>query len=187
MKRYFIFFVVGLMVMGLPLLSKAQKYSAITISDGEVLEFLNSIQASSSTPIVLSETPETESLVRVLKRVLADTIFTNDERDFIRRELTNLSDYKWKKGMIKNTRIITEHEIDKLFYKKKADGWPMFYYKYGKGITGFSVPLFTADKTKCIVFRSYSCGAVCGEGAGMIYKKVDGKWVLMAVIPDWVS
>jgi hypothetical protein len=187
MKRFFLSFLVEMSMMALPLLGKGQKYTNVSISDGEVLEFLNSTQSSSSVPLIISEMPETESLVRNLKRILADSSFTNDERDFIRRELTNLSDYKWKKGMIKNARIITGHEIDKIFYKKKADGWPMFYYKYGKGITGFSVPLFTADKNKCIIFRSYSCGPVCGEGAGLIYQKVNGKWTLMAVIPDWVG
>ncbi len=82
--------------------------------------------------------------------------------------------------------MVSEKEVEKTL-KRGDDGWAQFRNKYRKGVTGFSCPLFTADKGKCVVFRSYSCGSLCGEGACFIYKKIKGNWVLVKVIPDWIS
>ena len=57
-------------------------------------------------------------------------------------------------------------------------GWHVYYSIYKIGFNKFSVPLYSLDKTRCIIFRSFECGGNFGLGNTNVFVKRGDKWVL---------
>ncbi len=98
-----------------------------------------------------------------------DTIFNQEDRDFIFQQFTDIKDTLWQHKFPK--AIITD---------KKNKKRPSRYY--------YSLPLFSKDKKHVIIKREYYCGSLCAHGGYFIYKRLDDKtWKLVTVVNRWVS
>lgn len=118
-----------------------------------------------------------------------DSIFAIKDSSYYKDQDRKLINFNLQKSKIKKKlAFITTDEILKLSAQYERDFWKQFQKKYGdKCIRTFSVPFFNKNKTVCIVENSMSCGPLYGGGSTSIYKKVNGKWVVLKIYDIWVS
>ncbi|MDQ8142968.1 hypothetical protein [Chryseobacterium sp. CFS15] len=118
-----------------------------------------------------------------------DSIFAMKDSSYYKNQDRNLINFHLQKSRIKNKLdFVTTDEILNLSIKYERNFWKQFRKKYGdKCIQTFSVPFFNKNKTVCIVQNSMSCGRLYGGGSTSIYKKVNGKWVVLRTFDQWVS
>lgn len=118
-----------------------------------------------------------------------DSIFAIKDSFYYKNQDRNLINFNLQKSRIKNKLdFVTTDEILNLSIKYERNFWKQFQKKYGdKCIQTFSVPFFNKNKTLCIVQNSMSCGPLYGGGSTSIYKKVNGKWVVLRTFDQWVS
>ncbi len=118
-----------------------------------------------------------------------DSIFAMKDSSYYKNQDRNLINFNLQKSRIKNKLdFVTTDEILNLSIKYERNFWKQFRKKYGdKCIQTFSVPFFNKNKTVCIVQNSMSCGRLYGGGSTSIYKKVNGKWVVLRTFDQWVS
>ena len=67
--------------------------------------------------------------------------------------------------------------------------WTKFYRKYpdSSGIIFFSRVGFNAQHDQAFLYAGRSCGGLCGEGEYILFKKLNGKWVIQQERGLWVS
>lgn len=118
-----------------------------------------------------------------------DSIFAKKDSSYYKNQDRKLINFNLQKSRIKKKLdFITTDEILNLSAKYERNFWKQFRKKYGdKCIQTFSVPFFNKNKTVCIVENSMSCGPLYGGGSTSIYKKVNGKWVVLKTYDIWVS
>lgn len=68
-------------------------------------------------------------------------------------------------------------------------GYAAYYEDFprSRGIVSFSRPGFNADKTKAIMYYSHSYGMLGATGALGIFEKIEGKWVQVWSMYNWIS
>ena len=98
-----------------------------------------------------------------------DTIFNQQDRDFIYQQFTTIRDSIWHNSFSKSKLLTTQ--------KQKRTN--IHYY---------SIPLFSFDKNFVIVNRKYYCGDECAYGGYYVYKRIgEKKWKFVMVIMPWMS
>jgi hypothetical protein len=75
------------------------------------------------------------------------------------------------------------------FRIKDIEGWEDFYKKYpnSSGYVSLSRIGFNTTFTKAILFRSESCGSLCGSGDYILFEKTNGKWKDVDRFNCWMS
>ncbi|KPH12008.1 hypothetical protein [Chryseobacterium sp. ERMR1:04] len=118
-----------------------------------------------------------------------DSIFSQKDSAYYKKEEKILSHFKFNKNRIKtNLQYTTDEEIYKIRQIKPNDFWTEFDKRYkNKCIRTFSVPFFNRDKNICIIQNSMSCRPLYGGGAITIYQKINGKWKIINSFDHWVS
>ena len=56
-----------------------------------------------------------------------------------------------------------------------------------KPITYISFPLISNDNKKAVVYSSYICGTLCGNGGVFFLEKTNGKWEIIKYKERWIS
>ena len=98
-----------------------------------------------------------------------DTIFNQQDRDFIFRQFTAIKDTIWHAKFSKS----------KLLTNKKQKRPNRYYY---------SIPLFSVDKNYVIIHRQYYCGSLCAHGGYYVYRRLDNnKWEYVTAVNTWIS
>lgn len=118
-----------------------------------------------------------------------DSIFlVKDSAYYKNQEKINLK-FKLDKSKIKGSlRYMTDQEFQKMRENPLNNFWDEFYKKYEhKCMRSYSVPFFIKDKTMCVVQNSTSCGILDGIGYIGIYKKINGKWIMVSSYSHWIS
>ena len=102
-----------------------------------------------------------------------DTFFSRDDIDFFNTQLKGFRKrFYWKKSFI-NSFFIDEPELNANNYAKQT------MYSY-------SIPLFSLDKKRAIIIKSFFCGFLCGGGGYYIYEmREDSQWELIKIINRW--
>lgn len=102
------------------------------------------------------------------KKQGTDTIFKQEDRDFIFKQFDAIRDSVWHKGF----------SASNLVTKKKKK--PNEYH--------YSIPLFSVDRSHVIVRQVYYCGKLCAYGGYYVYRKLEKKkWELVTVVNAWMS
>jgi hypothetical protein len=136
----------------------------------------------------LISTPEYGVLQEDTTQIFQDTLFSIADRAYIRQQCINLRNrqFQWKNGMLKGIKVIDGARVRQVFDSAGADsGWTAYYHIFRQGYNKFSVPLFSLDKTKCIVYRGFECGHT-GIGNTNAFVKKNTKWVLALSCGPWV-
>ena len=118
-----------------------------------------------------------------------DKDFLETDSLFYKTQAEGLQDFKFEKSrIIQKVKYITSKELESFYLKTGQDFWKEFSHKYPNTcIKTFSVPFFNKEKNTCIVTVSASCGPLWGGGFMGIYKKVNGKWILIGRRDSWIS
>ena len=118
-----------------------------------------------------------------------DKDFLETDSLFYKTQAEGLQDFKFEKSrIIQKVKFITSKELESFYLKTGQNFWKEFSHKYPNTcIKTFSVPFFNKEKNTCIVTVSASCGPLWGGGFMGIYKKVNGKWILIGRRDSWIS
>ncbi len=140
----------------------------------------------------------------VLVIAVLDTLFScineNLDIEYIKEQLTN-QDYIEVLDTMRTTSIISQPlNISKI---RKSERFTLKYYsefpqgikiwereKYDflfSGVLEISRIYFDAKKQFGLLYSSYICGRLCGEGAIICIHKIKDKWVIEKKILLWVS
>ena len=160
------------------------------ISPNDYYEFFNSfIKGDSIHTFNLESNPELNEILRDTLSIFNDTaLFSVTDIQFIKAQLKTGQKFKWKSNGILGSNVISSKKIARIFKSGVDEGWAEFNSKYTNGFATYSVPLFSSDKTICIVYKAKRCGGLCGHGGTSVYKKVNGKWTFLKSIGMiWVS
>ena len=118
-----------------------------------------------------------------------DSVFSQKDSAYYRNQEKMIFNFRFDKRKIKQKlQYATDEELHKLDESKNSDFWTELDKKYGhKCIRRFSVPFFNKNNTMCIVQNSISCGFLNANGYTAIYKKINGKWIVVKSFDHWVS
>ena len=120
-------------------------------------------------------------------RLIDSLVLTDDEKYYILTELAaQKADSLWKNITLPGARMVPKQTILEIFNNKNK-GWSYFHDGIGKGFYMFTFPIFFRNNNYCAFYYGYSCGNLCGDGAFIIYKKVNGKWRAAFKLYEWVS
>ncbi|RZJ68413.1 MAG: hypothetical protein EOO50_01070 [Flavobacterium sp.] len=109
------------------------------------------------------------------------------EIDFVISELAQANKNKnWSKGLIKNSRLVSEQEMDSIFLDKDK-GYEYFKKNYGPVLDHVSKPVFLKNNTVGIFYKGTSGKPLSGGGGFSIYVKDDGIWKEYAMLTMSVS
>lgn len=98
-----------------------------------------------------------------------DTIFNQQDRDFIFKQFKAIKDTVWHHKFSKSKLLTTK--------KQKR---PNRYY--------YSIPLFSVDRKYVIIYRKYFCGDECAYGGYYVYRRVgNNKWEYLTAVNTWMS
>lgn len=118
--------------------------------------------------------------------VIDDTLtFTKAERDYIRQQI-DPGNRRWTTEYFKHTSIISEDTIKSIF-ADQSKRWKYFYQHFGQEFHYFSLPVFLRNDTYCLFYSDIYCGNLCGDGELVLYRKVNGKWVVVKSYCSWIS
>ena len=120
-----------------------------------------------------------------------DSLFKEDDKDFIIRQTKELNKLDLNKNYISNYKIIPKDTMD-VFYKyletENKRFWDEFPKKFqGDEINSISLPIFNSRKDIAIITIGRSYGPLSGSGFMIIYKKENGKWIQQDGGLMWIS
>ena len=149
------------------------------VAQKEYYEFFNSISNPSAElhPVIQSEPvlfnmydpPETND------RKLFDTLFAKGDTAFLVSQAIKAKSFYWGPGMIDGYTVVNKSDLSQII--NGDDGWDRLYKMYAtQGYWVYSVPLFSVDRTICVVKYINHCGNLCQANYVYYYKKTEGKW-----------
>lgn len=108
--------------------------------------------------------------------------------DFIKknRKSSVLTDqFKLKATIV----LITNSDVKRMFHDSIDGGWDLFHAKYpnATSINTLSRVGFNKDRTDALVYYTYSCGGLCGQGQYVLLGKHDGQWKIEKESMTWIS
>jgi hypothetical protein len=131
--------------------------------------------------------PEANALKDDTTEIFADTLFTVADKAFIHKQMLQNRTFRWKAGKMNDENVIDGDKVRQLFNSATRDSaWGLYIKKYKMGYNQFSVPLFSCNKVRCIVYRGYECTANYGLGNTNVFEKKGDKWVIVKSCSPWV-
>jgi hypothetical protein len=141
------------------------------ISKKEIYFFLKEGFFTSNYRFILIQEP-LQMNVSDTTLIFEDSIFSQIDKDFIINQLLNMRQINWEP--IKNCKLMKKASHPYDFWDKHNDN-----YKKFTGVAEMSVPLFSLDRSKCMILYYWYCGEMCGDGGFFYYQKIKGKWELI--------
>lgn len=99
-----------------------------------------------------------------------DSIFNLDDRLFL-IEQTQKYKYEIWLDQFKDVKLIDKPKLNS---NNQTD----------KIVYVFSLPLFSVDKSKVLIFEGFFCGILCGGTSYNIYEKKNGSWSLIKKVGE---
>lgn len=200
MKKKTILACICFLVLG-SLFATAQGGKKDTVTDKDFYDFFNNTEnpfpvtrmstvCNPDTEKIcnLNDIPEYNALIDDTTEIFKDsTMFTKADKAFIRRQMKKNRKFRWKDGEMKMMKVINGDKVKRLLDSLGPDdGWRVYYSIYKLGFNKFSVPLFSINKLRCIVYRGYDCGSVYGLGNTNVFENRDGKWIIIKSCSPWI-
>lgn len=112
----------------------------------------------------------------ISEEIIEDFNSNNEKAHLLKRKFTFAGKYE----------LVSESRINKIF---KAGGWKALEETYPKsnGYIRFSRVGFNKDKTRALIYYETRCGSECGSGNYGFFVKENGKWIVEAAAPLWIS
>lgn len=168
------------------------------VSEKEIYEVLISVLGTTSKDRLMSTNYITEDIsmkfIEVEPAFLGerslDTFFTPKDIDFIKKQIKTINNFKLKQELLEGKIVIPSDTLAKFQTNKNGKGtfWDNYTRKYGNNcFYSISLPLFSLDRKTVITISSINCGSLGGGGATEVYRKTNGKWMLIATLSNWGS
>ncbi len=171
------------------LISSVCTFSQTLPSKKEIYEVTNQfIHGTDSTYVRLNKHSDTERIFKDSSAFLSDTTyFSKADFAYFRLQLKEVKRSNWNQSRFTEVKTIRQWRI-KWIFRNHRKGWKRFHEKFNKAcLASCSIPIFTVDKTYCILYTGTQCGGLIGGGSTDIYKLENGKWVYVDSYGMWVS
>jgi|GEM_PF-4584864 hypothetical protein len=120
-------------------------------------------------------------------QIARDSLFSKDDIEYMKQQARTHHTIFWSQKKLPSIKMISRAKLDSVF-KTDGDGWNSFYKNCGSGYYSYSIPLFSLDKTKCIVYYSDASGFLAASGNIFIcVKGKAGNWFVFKSRMTWVS
>ncbi len=168
------------------------------VSDKEIYEVIISVIGPPIKDSLMSTNYITEDISMkfieeepdFLKDGSLDTLFTPKDIEFIKKQIKTINNFKLKQELLEGKIVIPSDTLAKFHTIKNGERtfWDNYRRKYGyKCFYTIGLPLFSLDRKTVITISGFTCGGLNGGGATEVYRKVNGKWILIATLRSWVS
>ena len=99
--------------------------------------------------------------------------------------------FQWPRETCARVHVVDEAQIEALFANddRKPPGWENFQNAFpgSIGLTRISLPAFTANHDRAVVYEEWTCGPLCGTGLYVELKKRRGSWHVTKKAAAWIS
>jgi len=157
-------------------------------SEKEIYDVMGQfLYRTDSSHIYLNKQPELRNLYEDSSAFLSDTTyFSTADFAYLRLQMKEMDDFRWKKARLNKVETISSSKVKWIF--RDRNGWKRFHRKHPKScLRSCSMPLFSVNKTYCILYIGTQCGGLNGRGSINIYKLENGKWMYVDSYGMWVS
>jgi hypothetical protein len=125
---------------------------------------------------------------RSIEKLFGLPSITDAIKDFVtknRKSSVLKNQFKLKATII----LITNSDVKRMFHDSIEGGWDLFHAKYpnASSINTLSRVGFSKDKTLALVYYTYSCGGLCGQGQYVLLRKREGQWKIEKESMTWIS
>tara|TARA_B100000809_G_C15041680_1_gene495765 strand:+ start:592 stop:1260 length:669 start_codon:yes stop_codon:yes gene_type:complete len=170
-----------------------EKYNVI--SENEVYSFMNS--TFFKTDSIISDSMEFtkvkcfskkhSSELKSFIKSTNDTFLSSSEKKYMKNQLIN-EVYLWDNERFVNVCYLTPKDMYKINLSDTTDYWEECIVNFGNyGHHNYSKPIFNKKKTVCIIEHSGQGGWLFGSGDILLFKKINGNWVLIHEENLWIS
>jgi hypothetical protein len=173
-----------LMIILIPGLIKSQEYFKIEMDS--IYKFINRVIVNDSVKFNLEAVPNIWEINYYKESIFDDTIFTQDDINFIKFQIKEAERIIWSEDKIINAVVIDEEKLNKIF-RNENKGWKKFNRKFGNCLTTYSIPIFSLDYDYCIFYEWVQCHYLMGYGSLSIYRKESDNWIFVKTIFTGIS
>ena len=156
------------------------------VTRGNYYDFYNSINPPYRVRRVLLENQplrfDISNNLLEKKGKLFDTIFSKNDSAFLKKQVMQAATFFWAPGAIENTTVLSKPYIEYLY--SEPGGRDRFS---NDGFCSYSVPVFSSNRTLCIIMCAHYCGNLCSQGDVYYYKKINGKWKVIYHYSLWIN
>jgi hypothetical protein len=161
-------------------------------SDSDIVEIYRQFHLQETRGCYLRSTLHPSTIEEIEMSLAVDTIWrrvnqppyerlvlTKKDRRAIRRQLREIRFHLW------DIKALTRYGISNFIIpdKEALDS----AYRYDRYIYTISRPIFIKNNSICFAYVDHTCGALCGEGDFIIYRREGGIWRRWWTLYTWVS
>jgi len=130
----------------------------------------------------LKQGPEIKSFINSQN----DNLINKADKNFMKKQLSN-NIYLWDNKKFKNVWCLTPKNLYKMNSSDTVDYWKEFKSNFGPcGHHHYSKPVFNETSNLCVIEHRGQNGRFAGLDEILLYKKVNGKWILIAEKNLWM-
>ena len=165
------------------------------ITDETTYNFMNHVLSPSDTLLsdsmrftklncfTMKHTPKLRSFIRSMD----DSLVSRTDRKYMLSRL-NGKIYLWNNEKLANTWCLLPRDFAKINRPDTLDNWEKFRANFGEyGYNRYSKPVFNRNMDICVVEHVWVADWLGGCGEILLFKKVNGEWVLIKKKSLWVS
>jgi hypothetical protein len=130
---------------------------------------------------------DAESDSMILADLKSQRFITAEDVIYMRAQLNAYKPHCWTSDSIPHAQIVPSAKTPKsaLNLKKSTKAWTDYFGLYKSGYYEVSEPVFSKDGSMAIVYVSFQCGAMCGNGGATLYKFEKGNWKPVKNLFSW--
>jgi len=116
-----------------------------------------------------------------------DSILTSQDKKFMKSQLVNQT-FLWDQDKLINVWCLTPKDLYKTQENDTTDYWENFREHFGNyGRHNYSKPIFNKEKNIVVIEHREQGDWVWGSGDILLFRKKNGKWILIKELNLWIS
>ena len=112
-------------------------------------------------------------------------LFDEDDTVNIYQQLDFKNEFLMDSLKIQKMKILSANFIENENFTESF--WNYIRENCSGGYITFSKPVFSKDNSLVYLKFGYTCGRLCGAGESRLYKRENGKWILVKSVSKWIS
>lgn len=118
---------------------------------------------------------------------ISNELITQTDKDFIKRQL-DTTIYLWDNEKLNNARCLCPKDYYEVRQNDTIDYWVKYRANFGHGGDhSFSKPIFNSNKSLAVIEYENYFDLLAASNNIILYKKENGKWVLVKWQNIWIS
>ena len=130
--------------------------------------------------------PHNQTLKSFIKNV-DDELITQTDKNFMKRQLNTMI-CLWNEEMLNSARCLCPKDYYKVGQNDTIDYWVKYRVNFGHGGDHrFSKPIFNSDRSLAVIEYENYFDLLAASNNIILYKKENGKWILVKWQNIWTS